>query len=106
TRRRATRPGSRTLHLDRSRTRDTDGPAAMDGRHLSRLLEEAAAARPDRVAVEDGRGGALTYAELRLAAGRVAARLARWGVERGDRVGLWLPKGVEAVAAIHGVLRA
>ena len=33
-------------------------------------------------------------------AGRLAARLARWGVGRGDRVGLFLPKGIEAVAAI------
>ncbi|WP_337175563.1 amino acid adenylation domain-containing protein [Paludisphaera sp.] len=78
----------------------------MDGRHLSRLLEEAAAAHPGRAAVEDGRGGSLTHAELLRAADRVASRLARWGVGRGDRVGLWLPKSIEAVAAIHGALRA
>ncbi|OJW23014.1 MAG: D-alanine--poly(phosphoribitol) ligase [Planctomycetales bacterium 71-10] len=78
----------------------------MDGRHLSRLLEEAAANHPDRPAVEDGRGRALTYAETARIADRVAARLARWGVDRGDRVGLWLPKSPEGVAAIHGVLRA
>ena len=29
----------------------------------------------------------------------------RWGVGRGDRVGLWLPKSLEAVTAIHGILR-
>ena len=39
------------------------------------------------------------------AADRLATRLARWGVGRGDRVGLFLPKGLEAVAAIHGILR-
>ena len=75
----------------------------MDGRHLSRLLEEAAAAHPGRAAVEDGRGGSLTHAELLRAADRVASRLARWGVGRGDRVGLWLPKSIEAVAAIQGI---
>ena len=37
---------------------------------------------------------------------RVATRLARWGVGRGDRVGLCLPKSIEAVAAIHAILRA
>ncbi|MGC8643560.1 MAG: amino acid adenylation domain-containing protein, partial [Isosphaeraceae bacterium] len=37
---------------------------------------------------------------------RLAARLARWGVSRGDRVGLWLPKSLEAVTAIHGILRS
>ena len=35
----------------------------------------------------------------------LATRLARWGVDRGDRVGLWLPKSLEAVTAIHGILR-
>ena len=33
-------------------------------------------------------------------------RLSRWGTGRGDRVGLWLPKGLESVTAIHGILRA
>jgi amino acid adenylation domain-containing protein len=79
---------------------------STDVSHLSRFLEQAAARRPDHPAVEDERGRSLTYAELDRAADRVATRLARWGVGRGDRVGLWLPKGIEAVAAIHGILRA
>src|SRR5262245_4370399 len=78
----------------------------MDGRHLSRLLDEAAASRPDHPAVEDQHGRSLNYHELLRSADRVAARLARWGAGRGDRVGLWLPKGLEAVSAIHGILRA
>ena len=73
--------------------------------HLGRLLTEAARRFPGRIAVEDDRGDALTFAELDRAADRLAARLARWGVGRGDRVGLMLPKGIEAVAAIHGILR-
>ena len=78
----------------------------MDGRHLSRLLEGAASRRPDHPAVEDERGATLTYAELLQGADRVATRLSRWGAGRGDRVGLWLPKGLEAVTAIHGILLA
>ena len=77
----------------------------MDGRHLSQLLEEAAARRPDHPAVEDEHGRRLSYAELVRGADRLATRLARWGVDRGDRVGLWLPKSLEAVTAIHGILR-
>src|SRR4051794_41931835 len=79
---------------------------AMDGLHLSLLLDEAAARRPDHPAVEDERGRSLTYAGLARCADRLATRLNRWGVGRGDRVGLFLPKGREAVAAIHGVLRS
>lgn len=80
----------------------------MDGsrHHLSRLLESAAARRPDHPAVEDESGRALSYRDLDHAADRIAARLSRWGVERGDRVGLFLPKSLEAVAAVHGVLRS
>jgi amino acid adenylation domain-containing protein len=78
----------------------------MDGPHLSRLLARAAARRPDHPAVEDEHGRSLTYAALDRAADRLATRLARWGVGRGDRVGLLPPKSPEAVAAIHGVLRS
>ncbi len=77
----------------------------MDGRHLSQLLDEAVARRPDHPAVEDEHGLQLSYAALGRGADRLATRLARWGVGRGDRVGLWLPKGLEAVTAIHGILR-
>jgi amino acid adenylation domain-containing protein len=84
----------------------TTGTTFMEGRHLSQLLEDAAARRPDHPAVEDERGDRLTYAQLLGGADRVATRLSRWGTGRGDRVGLWLPKGPEAVTAIHGILRA
>ena len=74
--------------------------------HLSQLLDHAADHRPDHQAVEDERGGTTTYEQLRRAADRLATALHRWGVGRGDRVGLYLPKSREAVAAIHGVLRS
>ncbi len=77
-----------------------------DAHHLSQLLDVANRLRPDHVAVEDERGQALTYRELFRAADRLATRLHRWGVGRGDRVGLFLPKRLEAVAAIHGILRS
>ena len=55
--------------------------------------------------MEDEHGRQLSYAALVRGADRVATRLARWGAGRGDRVGLWLPKGLEAVTAVHGILR-
>jgi amino acid adenylation domain-containing protein len=85
---------------------DSFEAASREERHLSHLLESAARERPDRIAVEDERGRTLTYAELAQGADRLATRLARWGTGRGDRVGLWLPKGHEAVSAIYGILRA
>src|SRR4051794_9297877 len=73
--------------------------------HLSHLLDSAVASHPDAPAVEDERGGARSYRDLDHAADRLAARLARWGVNRGDRVGVFLPKSFESVSAIHGILR-
>jgi amino acid adenylation domain-containing protein len=77
----------------------------MTRTHLSQLLEEAALRRPDHPAVEDEHGRRQSYGELIHGADRLATRLARFGVDRGDRVGLWLPKSLEAVTAIHGILR-
>jgi amino acid adenylation domain-containing protein len=77
----------------------------MDGRHLTQLLESAVARRPGHPAVEDEYGRQQSYSTLARGADRLATRLARWGVDRGDRVGVWLPKSLEAVTAIHGILR-
>jgi amino acid adenylation domain-containing protein len=77
----------------------------MEGCHLTKLLDAAATRRPHHSAVEDDHGRNLSFADLKTKADRVATRLARWGVGRGDRVGLWLPKSLEAVTAIHGILR-
>ena len=85
---------------------DCYGTLPMDGPHLSQLLDEAAARRPDHTAVQDEHGRTLSFAALGHGADRLATRLARWGVSRGDRVGLWLPKSLQAVTAIHGILRS
>jgi L-proline---[L-prolyl-carrier protein] ligase len=69
------------------------------------LLADASQRSPGKTAVSaDDRS--LTYAELEVAADRVAGALASMGVARGDRVGLHLNKTVDAVAAIYGIMRA
>ena len=90
---------------DRLAEKLLNGHEHMGGIHLSELLEDAAARRPDHPAVEDEHGRSLTFAELLQSADRLATRLMRWGVGRGDRVGLWLPKSLQAVTAVHGILR-
>ncbi len=47
----------------------------------------------------------LTYAELDASANRVANSLIRHGVRSGDRVAIWLPKSLEAIISIWGVLK-
>lgn len=74
--------------------------------HLAELLDRASRNHADQAAVEDEQGRALSYRELAHAADRLATRLARWGVGPEDRVGLFVPKSLESVAAIHGILRS
>ncbi len=72
---------------------------------LSDLVGAAARRAPDAVAVIDGER-TVTYGALDALVSTVSDRLRSIGVGRGDRVGLLLDKSVEAVAAVHGVLRA
>jgi amino acid adenylation domain-containing protein len=72
---------------------------------LHALLSRAAREHPERIAVEDG-DRSLTYAELEAGANRMANLLTSLGVARGDRVGVYLEKSLEAVTSIYGVLKA
>ena len=47
----------------------------------------------------------LTYAELDSSANRVANLLIRLGVRNGDRVAMWMPKSLEAIISIWGILK-
>ncbi|MEU8918628.1 amino acid adenylation domain-containing protein [Streptomyces nigrescens] len=69
------------------------------------VYADLARREPDRLAVSGG-GVELTYGGLAAVSAAVAGLLARHGVRPGDRVGLTLPKGVPAVAALLGVARA
>jgi amino acid adenylation domain-containing protein len=72
---------------------------------LHRLVSEAAEASPHKEAVRC-RGSALTYGELEAASNGVASALVDSGVRRGDRVGVLLPKSLEMVAAVYGIMKA
>jgi amino acid adenylation domain-containing protein len=69
------------------------------------LLAEAAARGPDREALRC-RGRSMTYGELEESSNGIAATLVEAGVRPGDRVGIFLPKGFEAIAAINGAMKA
>ena len=74
---------------------------------LAELLAGSAAQFPDRPAVIDPTAGEETsYAELDRQSDAIAKELQAAGVQPGDRVGLCLPKSIDSVAAIFGVLKA
>jgi amino acid adenylation domain-containing protein len=66
----------------------------------------ALAARDDRPAVIEPGRGRTSYAELDALADRVAARLLGMGLGADARVGLYLNRSCDAVAAMLGALRA
>ncbi|MBI4516687.1 MAG: amino acid adenylation domain-containing protein [Deltaproteobacteria bacterium] len=74
--------------------------------HLAEYLERSAARAPDRPAVVNPGGSAISYGELNERAEHLAARLRAGGVVPGDRVGILLPKSIDSVVAIFAILKA
>ncbi len=66
----------------------------------------ALARHPDNVAVVEPGHGSVTYARLDQMSNRVRDRLHALGVRPGDRVGIYLRKSIDSVAAIYGILKA
>ncbi len=72
---------------------------------LDVALSQSAGTAPQRTAVRRG-DRELSYQQLEVAAARVASGLADLGVQRGDRVAIALPNGIDAAVAIYATLRA
>src|SRR5262245_1687341 len=73
---------------------------------LHQLLDASVRARPDAVAVVDPGVGSIRYRELGALSDALRDRLQALGVRPGDRVGLYLRKSIDAVAALEGALKA
>lgn len=72
---------------------------------VQEFLENSADRTPDKVGlISDGQR--LTYAEIEAQANRLANGLTAFGLERGERVALYLPNSVELVIGIFATLKA
>jgi fatty-acyl-CoA synthase/long-chain acyl-CoA synthetase len=70
------------------------------------LLDESAQRFTRRAAVVADNGRAYSYGEVALSVDRVAAALVRSGLRSGERVGLLLGDGVEAVISTFAIFKA
>ena len=71
---------------------------------LHQLLEESAIRFPDKIAVSF-KNQSVSYQDLNVMANRIAHLLIENGVQRGDRVALYLGKSIFSIAAIFGILK-
>jgi len=82
---------------------DLDDEVTM--RTLSSVLRDTTSKFPNRPAILDPGGRRLTYAELDQEASRLARGLLDLGVDKGDKVGLWMPNNPEWVMAYFAIAR-
>ena len=89
-------------------TRGQDGIARYDNRpsSLVHMLQATVDRGPDDPALTEIGGASLTWGELWQRATRVAGGLRAAGVQRGDRVTLRRPNGVDWVLSFWGILLA
>ncbi|CBN59193.1 MULTISPECIES: amino acid adenylation domain-containing protein [Kamptonema] len=72
---------------------------------LQHLLISSARSHSDRVAVQQ-QEHTIAYRQLDEKSNQLAHTLLYAGIKRGDRVGIYLDKSIEAVIAIFGILKA
>jgi amino acid adenylation domain-containing protein len=84
--------------------RRSRGGELMQAELMPDLLAEGLRLNPDGTVLREP-GAAITYRELNHLTNRLAQALLKRGVEPGDRVAIWLPKSINAVAAMQAVLR-
>lgn len=78
----------------------------MTATPLHRLVIDAAARHPERIALVEPGAGRITFAALDAASAAVRDQLHAHGVRAGDRVALCVPKTVDAVVLLLGIMRA
>ena len=72
---------------------------------LFEYLEHSAATNPAQIAVIEPDQGSMSYGELNALSDQLRDRLYQLGVRRGDRVGIYLHKSIDSLAAIFGILK-
>src|SRR4051812_42948004 len=93
------------MSLPPARWNDTNRPYPRDAT-VHQLFARQALETPDAVAVTDGREHVLTYRQLGRRADALAATLRAAGVAPDELVGMYLPRGVDAVVALLAILKA
>jgi amino acid adenylation domain-containing protein len=73
---------------------------------MYQYLDHGVAAFPEHTAIEEPGKGSISYVDLNRLAVSLRDRLRSLGVQRGDRVGIYLHKSIDSIASIFGILKA
>jgi len=68
-------------------------------------LDESARKMPEKIAIEEPGKGAISYQDLAALSNNVRDMLSQIGVQRGDRVGVYLHKSIDAIATFFGIMK-
>ena len=71
---------------------------------LTDIVKNAAARYPDNTAYTDGKIQ-LSYRELDIRSSQLASQLLKFNLKTGDRVGIYMPRCVESVLAVYGIMK-
>ena len=86
---------------------DPDATAEVDiSTALHHLLDKSAERAAEHVAVEDTTGVTVSYRELCRQSDTLRDALRYLGVDCGDRVAFYLPKSVDSIISIFGIMKA
>ncbi|MEM9921367.1 MAG: amino acid adenylation domain-containing protein [Bacteroidota bacterium] len=72
---------------------------------LPHTVDHVAERSPEKVAFRFG-NSQITYGDLSLRSNQLAQLLIELGVQRGDRVGVYLNRSIETATAIYGIMKA
>jgi len=72
---------------------------------LPQLLTVSSEVAPEQMAIDEPTRGEITYGDLDILSDRLRDRLWAFGVRPGDRVGIYMRKSIDAVAAIFGIVK-
>jgi len=72
---------------------------------MNEYLDHSARLFPANIAIEEPGEGKISYRELNVLSSAVCNCLCKFGVGRGDRVGIYMHKSIDAIAAIMGILK-
>lgn len=72
---------------------------------LHHLLSESARKHPDNTAMVF-KDTTMTYARLEIDSGKLAKTLFEIGVQKGDRIGIYMNRSIDSIVSVFGILKA